>query len=602
VRARRVPLALLLLTGLLTGTAGPLAGRAQSATITGQVMTSEADASPVRRAIVTLTGGNLVSNLSAVADDQGRFRFVDLAPGRYSLSVAKAGYLTTAYGARRPGRPGVSLTLVSGQQLDVRIALPKGAVITGTVRDEFGQPAADIRVTVSSAALVRAQGGFRSPADTLLTDDRGVYRAYGLMPDEYVVSAVPQSATGTRLASGEFDARVRGLEQRQTGNPNASAPPGAISEEPERVSFAPTFFPGTVIAANAGRVSVAAGEERSGVDIPLVPVRTARVSGAIVGHGDIEPQRIRPALVVQGPPQPGLFNPSLTGPAADGSFSFANVTPGRYTLLAATGQGAMMSSVDGRSGSTINPGVRSLFATVELDVTGADISGVTLSLRPALTISGRVVFAGSGTKPPAPQSVRVSLARSGQNPDAIAMGGRGGGGMSPPSADVSETGRFELVGVIPGEYTVAATAPSGWRLRSVMTAGRDLLDLPLALDGSLPGADDVVITFSDRRSELTGTLVTATGQPASEFTVIAFPVDRTYWRPGARRIKVARPASNGAFSILDLPAGEYLIAALTDFDPFDLALPGYLEQVLPAGVKVTIIDGEQTRQDLRISG
>ncbi len=603
MRTRRVSAVLLFVIALLSGTVAVFAGRTQSATIAGQVSTTDREAAPVRRAVVTLTGGNIPSNLSAVTDDEGRFRFVDLMPGRYTLSVAKAGYLTTTYGATRPGRPGVSLALGAGQSIDVRLPLARGAVITGTVRDDFGHPVSAVRVSVTRAALASGDGGYRASADTLLTDDRGVYRAYGLMPDEYIVAAVPRAAGGVRLAAGEFDQQSRALEQRQAGGAGgaggSTAAIKASEAERENVALAPTFYPGTVIAANAGRIRVAAGDVQTGIDIVLAPVRVSRVSGMIVGAGDIDPRRIMPELVRQGPPQPGIFEPQLSGPARDGRFSFADVIPGRYTLRSATGPNVLMASDDARTASSINANVPSLFAIAEFDVMGTDITGVTLALRPATTVSGRLVFATSSTKPPAPTSIRVGLARAGRLADGQPAGGRGGVGL--PYAFPRDTGSFELVGVIPGEYTVVAPASGGWRLQSVMSGGRDLLDVPLVVDGSAQSVTDVVVTYTDRRSELAGTLTTSSGQPASEFTVIAFPADRRYWRPGARRIKTARPASNGAFSIMDLPTGEYLVAALTDFDPSDLLQRDYLEQVLPAGVKIVIVDGQQTRQDLRIA-
>jgi hypothetical protein len=131
--------------------------------------------------------------------------------------------------------------------------------------------------------------------------------------------------------------------------------------------------------------------------------------------------------------------------------------------------------------------------------------------------------------------------------------------------------------------------------------GRDLLDDQLEISGVSADITDAVVTFVDARSELAGSLTAVSGQPASEFTVLAFPVDRSYWRPGARRIKTARPASDGAFSIMDLPAGEYFLAALTDADPRDLQDQAFLEQVVGASVKITVIDGQKVRQDLRIA-
>jgi len=61
-----------------------------------------------------------------------------------------------------------------------------------------------------------------------------------------------------------------------------------------------------------------------------------------------------------------------------------------------------------------------------------------------------------------------------------------------------------------------------------------------------------------------------------------------------------RPASDGRFSVADLPAGDYLIAALTDVEPDEWKRAEFLGQLVAAGVKVTIRDGERTVQDLRL--
>jgi len=78
-----------------------------------------------------------------------------------------------------------------------------------------------------------------------------------------------------------------------------------------------------------------------------------------------------------------------------------------------------------------------------------------------------------------------------------------------------------------------------------------------------------------------------------------FPADRALWQTG-RRLKSTRPASDGRFSFLDLPAGDYFIAALTDFDPDGWRVPAFLDQAAGAAVKVTIPEGARVSQDLRI--
>ena len=60
---------------------------------------------PVRRARVTLTGGDVRVTKTAVSDDQGNFAFTDLPGGRYTLTASKPGYVNATYGQKKPGRP-----------------------------------------------------------------------------------------------------------------------------------------------------------------------------------------------------------------------------------------------------------------------------------------------------------------------------------------------------------------------------------------------------------------------------------------------------------------------------------------------------------------
>jgi hypothetical protein len=127
-----------------------------------------------------------------------------------------------------------------------------------------------------------------------------------------------------------------------------------------------------------------------------------------------------------------------------------------------------------------------------------------------------------------------------------------------------------------------------------------LLDVPVQMrTTNLTG---VVLTFTDRRNELAGALQSASGLPAPDYFVVALPADRTLWQPNSRRIQSARPGTDGAFSIRDLPAGFYLLAALTDLEPDDLTMPSFLEQLAAQAVPVTVRDGERTVQKIRIAG
>jgi hypothetical protein len=597
--------------------AGSSAAPAATGQITGVVISADGDASPVRRAIVTISGGGAPQAVSTVTDDAGRFAFSGLAAGRYSVAARKAAYLPAVYGAPAPGKPGTPVLLAAGDKADIRVPLARGAVIAGTVRDTEGNPVSAVPVYVAPASTISEQR--RLTNDATLTDDRGAYRVFGLPPDDYLVMVAPRvSVTGSEmvgLARSEVDARLRALEQRHGSTGAAGRPPIAPMPPPSGpgpsparstpVSIAPVFHPGTPIAANAARVRAGAGEERTGVDIVFAPAPVATVSGTIQQTGGIEVTRIRPDLTVVGPPVPVLTSgPSLVGPASDGSFSFINVTPGRYTLLVRTGQGASMALPDGRGSTTTNPGIPSLFAMTEFEVDGRDVSGLTMVLQPLPALSGRIEFAGRA-KPPANLATVQIVAQAVSGPAGASSGTARAPLTRIVRGTVAADAGFSVAGLLPGSYalnlSVSPAASSPWRPRSAIVSGRDLLDGPFEVAPGGPDISGVVITFTDERSELAGTLSVPSGQTADRYAIVVFAEDKSFWRAGARRLRTVRPAPDGAFAVLDLPAGDYLLAAVDNAPPEDWQQASFLEQLAAASVKVTIRDGAKTVQDIRIA-
>ena len=54
---------------------------------------------PLRRVRVTVLGSSLAAPRSAITEDDGAFRVAGLAPGRYTVTAAKEGYVSMAFGA-----------------------------------------------------------------------------------------------------------------------------------------------------------------------------------------------------------------------------------------------------------------------------------------------------------------------------------------------------------------------------------------------------------------------------------------------------------------------------------------------------------------------
>jgi len=564
----------------------PASARATTGTgrIAGRVETADATPQAMRRVIVTLTAPELPGGRAAVTDADGQFAFDHLPAGRYVVAGSKPAYLDGAYGATRPGRPGIPLQLAAGEsRTDVVFTMTHGAAIAGVLRGANGEPAPGIEV----AALRLPPPG--DPPVLVMTrfattDDRGAYRIYGLIPGEYLVSSL-LAATGrlsdvAAMSTAQVDDALAAL-QRRAGAPAAS---GAGQAGPAMGTFGltPVFFPGTPSADAATTITLGTAEERNGVDFTVRLTRMATIQGSVIDGGNsIKPLIINPS---------GFDMPSLTGSAptftwqvtqTGRAFQYSNVVPGRYTITA----------------ESTAPGVA--WARTEVEVTGADLSGVTLVMQPAKRFSGRVVFEGQTPPPANISSVQIKLASlKGSGTSSIGYT-RMGNAFIPPAL-VQPDGRFEMLGVIPDVYRLTVTAPaSGWWLRSAVVNGVDVIDRLLEVRGDAD-IENAVLTFSDRETTLSGTIQTADGKPAPAYFIAVFPTDRSLWRPQARRIQSARAGTDGSWIVRGLPAGEYYITALSDLAAADLANAAFLGELVAASIKVRLGEGEQKTQNLRI--
>jgi hypothetical protein len=619
-----------------------------NALVSGSVMTDEATPQPVRRAQVSLVSAEagFVVTKFAVTDGSGRFTIANLPAGRFSLAASKPGFVRVTYGAKRFDRPGTPITLADKQQMTgIALKMPRGGVIAGTITDETGLPAFGAQVRVLQ---YRIQQGERTLAPVMtstilgeMTDDRGAYRIFGLPPGEYVVSATPRNATTNEIRAmteSEIRAALMALQQQQSGQQTPSGtgpkPPAQAStlprEDIQTVGYTAIYYPGTTTTSGAATVTLGPGEERTGVDFGLQLVRTAKIEGAVVAPPGIPPQSVQLTLLPAaqaGPPVLGagiqFLNRVTPGP--DGKFTYMSVPPGRYILNARVsrpGEGArgggppMVMEFGGRAGGAGAAGfipdqfvtqfggsAAAYWAMADLTVDGSPLSNVVLTMQPAMTLSGRVEFKSSRATPsPDLSRVRVSLA-------PVATGGGPTIMMGAPAAQMDPSGKFTLNGVTPGRYRMTGAAPVApetgpgitWTLKSAIVKGRDALDFPLDIG---PGEEvgDAVLTFTDATQQVTGVLQDASGRPAPDYTIVVYAADKAYWTLQSRRIRTARPGTDGRYTIANLPAGDYRIAALTDIAPGEANDPAFLEQLQPASYPFTLGDGERKVQDLRIAG
>jgi hypothetical protein len=81
-----------------------------------------------------------------------------------------------------------------------------------------------------------------------------------------------------------------------------------------------------------------------------------------------------------------------------------------------------------------------------------------------------------------------------------------------------------------------------------------------------------------------------------------FAADKAYWTGTSRRIRTARPGTDGKFTVTNLPPGDYRIAALTDVAPNEVNDPALLEQLVGASIPITLAEGDRKVQNIQIKG
>src|SRR5258706_2609204 len=343
----------------------------QRALIRGRILAGDTGR-PLRRAQITLASNRGGPPRNTSSDLQGRYEFKDLPPGRYVLSVRRAGYLGLQYGQRRPSDQARPIQIMDGQVLDnVDLTLPRTATIVGRVFDDGGEPMSDVIVWAmrpmyleGRKQLAVASGGFEG------TDDTGRYRLTGLAPGRYYIRAMTRE-TWTAVVNGRR----------------------------ELMGFSPVFYPAATSLRDARLVDVAIGQQTRVGDLAMIPARPANISGvAVDSHGQSLTGRSAGLTIrfigAAGGGGGGRGMEAGSAPiAADGSFVFRNVSPGEYEVIVTTG--------NPRTGDG-----ETAHASVTID--GANVDDVRLVTSAGWTASGRIVTE-NGASPTFPSTdIRVT--------------------------------------------------------------------------------------------------------------------------------------------------------------------------------------------------
>ncbi len=463
-------------------------------TITGQVL--GADGKPVPNAAVAVTAVGLRNQPSraVTTNEDGAFRVVGLKPGAYRLRASMPAFVTAPEGLRN-FYPGEFATL----------RLVKGGAMTGKVTDANGDPIPGMNIKLIGVREMSSTASRR-------TDDRGIYRIYGIPAGNYVVLADGLSF-GWSWMNSDYEENI------------------------------PTYYP-SATRDTALPVAIQHGEELTGIDIRYRSERGYRVSGKLTG-------------ALEG--QAGI-NISLNYPASGNAvasvwaydnkqgiaFELRGVPNGEYDLIAERKRGDETGAAS---------------APRRVIVAGTDVTGVELKLMPLSSLAGKVMLEElkATERPPTCEIKRNAVLEETIITARVDEDTRR---AQPPTTVPTAPGDFKLNNLDPGHYRLDFELPSeDWYLRAITLPAEAATKKPV--DAARTGialrsgesAKALTITIAKGAASLQGKMTTA--QPAR---VHLIPVEKERADDVLRYAEITA-ASDGTFTLRHLAPGKYWVLA-----------------------------------------
>jgi hypothetical protein len=470
--------------------------QARANVITGCVV--NADGQPMRGVEVRVFHVNNNSTRGAVTDAEGKFTVSNLASGVYRVSAAREPYVAAT-------RAQLNSNLIGDH---VTLTMVKGGVITGRVLDARHEPVVGAMV---SAQLVRNADGSTTATGgswgNVITDDRGVYRMFGLPAGTYLVFARDNGGLATNVPT-----------------------------EP------PTYYPSSS-RATAREVEVGVGAEVYGIDIRWRGERGYTVSGTVAGLAD---PNVDTSIGISLTAAGALMASTR---ALDNRFVLHGVPDGDYELRAAR--------------STVGTFVpRAFAALLPVRVRGGDVTGLEVKFLPPAMITGRVVVEKAARVPAScvinrPGRIEEILVRT--LPFEVAPRPAPIGWQVAPEA----TGDFFVRNLTAGRFRLTADLPSDfWYLKSITRAAprtQAARTMDVAQQGVTLSAGQqltgLTLNVAEGAASVEGKVVTAAGTALPPRLVVhLLPLEAT---ASELRYAVTAVRRDATFAFRSLAPGRY---------------------------------------------
>jgi len=315
--------------------------------ITGRVLGE--DGQPLIGVSVEVFQANTTRNdrHTITTDNDGSFEVKNLPAGAYSIIATVPGFVSAPGNATEGLLRGWQRRYHIGE--NVTITMIKGGVITGKILDSAGQPQVGapvwaIRVRDASGRLVNEAQFTGRPG---MSDDRGLYRLYGLPGGSYIVYT---------NGAGELLASLNGTREVPTYYPNATRD---IAQE----------------------VAVTPGLEVAGIDIRHRGDLGHAVSGTVIVAADNRTTTAMSVYVelLQMGTGTRIATTGVNLRTGNG-FAVYGVPDGEYEIL------ALQRAIPTSSASNL------VSAPRRVTVRGGDVTGLELRLVALGSITGRVVL------------------------------------------------------------------------------------------------------------------------------------------------------------------------------------------------------------------
>lgn len=474
-----------------------------------------------------------------MTDQTGSYRIANLSAGTYEIT-AIAPALVPANGFN-------SIAVAEGEEIqDSNISLVPGGVITGKITDADGEPIIGQRVQISSddGGMSRLSGTLMRRLWNNMTDDRGVYRAFGLPPGKYKVS-VGDSSRGMRSS---------------------------------RELFKETFYPSVTDTAKATVIEVSEGSVTNNVDIVMGgTVVTFRVSGRVIDNETGRPIpniKFGVGYTVQHDRGMSSSSGSAGSVNANGEFRLENLMPGTYTIYTEPPEGSDAPS-----------------ASVTFEVVDRDLDNLLITTMKGGSLSGVVVL-DNESAPGMLSSLRICASVNSIEARY----------SNSPGSAVGQDGSFRINGLRSG---VAALwiCSGGDKRKQFHIVGVSRNGVPSDTVNVKAGEHVAGIRVAVKYVKLTGAirgqLKVENGElpPHSQTHLVLWPLDENL--EPKRHSSIPRPEldARGRFFVEGLPAGVY---RLNVYVYVPVGPSGRTREVADKTEQVTVTDDTVTEVTLVI--